>query len=77
MVPEGLHGQRAGDFSVAGDDEEAVSLQRHDGVGGLVATPTKKRKAKKKKDAPISLYPLHFEEAVKALLGTRPPKKKT
>jgi hypothetical protein len=42
-----------------------------------VATPTKKRKTKKKvQDEKISLAPLSYEEAVKALLGTRPPKKK-
>ncbi|MEK7747356.1 MAG: hypothetical protein AAB576_11885, partial [Elusimicrobiota bacterium] len=38
--------------------------------------PKKKRKPDGK-DAPISLYPLSYEEAVKALLGTPPPEKKT
>ena len=77
MEHDEVHGQRAGGFTVASDDGQAVSLQRYDGVGGLVATPTKKRKKKKAKDTPISLHPLSYEEAVKALLGTRPPKKKT
>lgn len=42
----------------------------------MARTPKKKPKKKKAKDAPISLAPLSYEEAVRALLKAKPPKKK-
>jgi hypothetical protein len=40
----------------------------------VARTPTKKPRKKKKKAGKISLAPLSYEEAVRALLGTDPKK---
>ena len=42
----------------------------------MAKTPKKKPRKKKKKDTAVSLAPLSFEEAVKALLETKTEKKK-
>jgi len=44
----------------------------------VAKTPTKKPRKKKKKAGPISLAPLSYDEAVRALLGaTSKPKEET
>jgi hypothetical protein len=42
----------------------------------VARTPKKKSRKKKKETGKISLAPLSYEEAVRALLGARPPKEK-